>query len=157
MPFRVIDTPADLLRVTGFLGRLKLPLTLSWVQGRDRTTQQNRLQWLWAGEVAEQLGGCTAADVQAEWKLDIGCPIMREQSETFSAAYETMVAPLPRESQIILMRDLDMGVTRLMKVPQMVRYMDAIQRQCAENGIRLTEPDPELAKYQRRYRAKEAA
>lgn len=152
MPSRVVDTPEALVRLTGFLGRLKLPLTVQWVQGRDRTGQQNKLQWLWAGEVAEQLGDRTAADVQAEWKLDYGCPIMREDSAEFCAAYDQMVAPLPRESQIILMRDLDMGVTRLMKVRQMVRYMDTIQRVSLEMGLELTEPDPELADYQRRYR-----
>lgn len=39
----------------------------------------------------------------------------------------------------------------------MVRYLDTIERECAENGIRLTAPDPELATYQARYRLKEAA
>lgn len=39
----------------------------------------------------------------------------------------------------------------------MVRYLDAVQRECLENGIVLTDPDPELASYQHRYRQKLAA
>ena len=155
MPSRIVRTPAQMDMLTRFLSTLKLPLTVEWVQGMDRTGQQNRLQWLWAGEVAEQVGDRSAADIQAEWKLDHGCPIMREDSAEFRAAYDAMVAPLPRHGQIILMRDLDMGVTRLMKVRQMVRYMDTIQRACLDMGFELTEPDPELADYQRRYRTKD--
>lgn len=44
-----------------------------------------------------------------------------------------------------------------MKVPQMVRYLDTIQRECAQQGIRLTDPDPELNTYHARYRQKAAA
>lgn len=39
----------------------------------------------------------------------------------------------------------------------MVRYLDTVQRECLQNGIRLTDPDPDLATYQARYRVKEAA
>ena len=53
-----------------------------------------------------------------------------------------------------MMRDLDFGVTRLMKVRQMVAYMDTVQRECLLQGLKLTEPDPELAKHQAKYREK---
>lgn len=39
----------------------------------------------------------------------------------------------------------------------MVRYLDTIQRECAEQGIRLTDPDPDLNSYHARYRPKVAA
>lgn len=157
MPHRVIDTPDDLADLTRFLCNLKLPITVEWVQGRDRTKDQNSLQWLWASEVAQQLGDRDAADVQADWKLRHGVPIMREDSAGFREAYDSMIKPLPFETKLRVMRDLDFGVTRLMKVRQMVRYMDTIQRECLQMGLRLTEPDPELAKYQARYREKDAA
>ncbi len=48
-------------------------------------------------------------------------------------------------------------VTSIMNVRQMVRFMDTIERECAQQGIRLTDPDPDLAKYQARYRAALAA
>ncbi|WP_420584922.1 hypothetical protein [Ruegeria sp.] len=157
MPHRVIDTVDDLSDFTRFLSNLKLPITVEWVQGRDRTKDQNALQWLWASEVAKQLGDRDAADVQADWKLRHGVPIMREDSAEFREAYDSMIKPLPFEAKQRVMRDLDFGVTRLMKVRQMVRYMDTIQRECLQLGIHLTEPDPELSKYQNRYRQKDAA
>ena len=155
MPHRVIDTPEDLAELTRFMCSLKLPITVEWVQGRDRTRDQNALQWLWAAEVAQQLGDRDAADVQADWKLRYGVPIMREDSAEFRDAYDAMIKPLPFEAKQRVMRDLDFGVTRLMKVRQMVRYMDTIQRECLQMGLRLTEPDPALAKYQSRYRQKD--
>ena len=157
MPHRIIRDADDLADFTRFLGNLKLPLTVEWVQGADRTRDQNALQWLWASEVAQQRGDVTAADVQAEWKLTIGVPIMREESAEFRASYDTIVKPLPYEAKIRVMRDLDFGVTRLMKVRQMIRYMDTVQQQSLEFGFKLTDPDPELSTYQARYRVKEAA
>ena len=157
MPHRIVYSEADLADVVKLLSDLKLPLTIEWRQGSDRTRDQNALQWLWANEAAQQRGDVDAMDVQAEWKLTIGCPIMREDSPEFRESYDSTIKPLPYEMKIRAMRDLDFGVTRLMKVRQMIRYLDTIQQRCAEIGIRLTDPDPELAKYQARYRGKEAA
>ena len=157
MPHRIIRDGDDLADFTRFLGNLKLPLTVEWVQGAERTRDQNALQWLWASEVARQRGDVEAADVQAEWKLTIGVPIMREDSPEFRASYDTILKPLPYAAKLRVMRDLDFGVTRLMKVRQMVRYMDTVQRQCLEMGFKLTDPDPDLATYQARYRVKAAA
>lgn len=157
MPHRIISSPDDLHDFTRFLGRLKLPLTVEWVQGRDRTRDQNALQWLWASEVAQQLGDRDTADVQADWKLRHGVPILREDSPKFRESYDAMLKPLPYPAKLRVMRDLDFGVTRLMKVRQMVRYLDTIQRECLEMGLRLTDPDPELATYQARYREKDEA
>ena len=157
MPQRIIENPDDLSDFTRFLGNLKLPITVEWVQGRDRTKDQNSLQWLWASEVAQQMGDRDAADVQADWKLRHGVPIMREDSQEFRQSYDSMIKPLPHETKLRVMRDLDFGVTRLMKVRQMVRFMDSVQRECLQMGLSLTEPDPELAKYQNRYRQRDAA
>ena len=152
MPHRILDTSDDIADFTRFLGNLKLPLTVEWVQGRDRTKDQNALQWLWASEVAQQIGDRDASDVQADWKLRHGVPIMRADSPDFRASYDEIIKPLPYEAKLRVMRDLDFGVTRKMKVRQMVRYMDAVQRECLQQGFRLTEPDPDLAGYQSRYR-----
>ena len=154
MPHRILDSPSDLAAFTTFLARLKLPVTVEWTQGRDRSKSQNALQWLWAAEVAEQLQDRTAEDVQAEWKLRYGVPIMRNASAEFRAAYDELIKPLPYELKLRMMRDLDFGVTRLMKVRPMVAYMDTVQRECLLQGLNLTDPDPELAKHQAKYREK---
>ena len=150
MAHRIIDSPDDLADLTRFLGNLKMPFTVEWVQGRDRTRDQNALQWLWASEAATQLGDRTADEIQRDWKLRHGVPILREESAEFRAVYDRAIRPLPYELKAEAMRFIP--VTSEMKVRQMVRYLDAIERECAEQGIRLTDPDPELSKYQSRYR-----
>jgi hypothetical protein len=155
MPHRIIETEADLASFTRFLGALKLPVTVEWVQGRDRSRDQNALMWLWATESANQLGDCTADEVQRRWKLEIGVPILREDSAEFRAIYDRAIRPLPYELKVEAMRFIP--VTSEMKVRQMVRFLDTVERECLSNGLRLTNPDPDLSTYQARYRVKEAA
>lgn len=150
MAHRIITNDIERAEFVRFLGNLKLPITVEWVQGRDRTRDQNALQWLWASEAAHQLGDRTAEEVQRDWKLRHGVPILREDSAEFRATYDQMIRPLPFEGKVALMAFID--VTSEMKVRQMVRFLDAVQRECLEQGLRLTEPDPELASYQARYR-----
>lgn len=154
MAYCILEKPEDVADFARFLGNLKLPLTVEWTQGRARSKDQNALQWLWATEAANQLGDRTSDEVQQEWKLRYGVPILREGSEAFRASYDKHVKPLAYEDKIAFMAMLD--VTSAMKVRQMVRYLDTVQRECLQQGIRLTDPDPSLAKYQQRYRMAEA-
>lgn len=155
MAHRIIQTEADLAALITLFGNLKLPITVEWVQGRDRTRDQNALQWLWATEAAVQRGDVTAEEVRHEWKLRHGVPILREDSAEFRELYDRAIKPLPYPMKLALMARIP--VTSEMKVRQMVRFLDAVERECAEQGIRLTQPDPELACYQQRYRLKDAA
>lgn len=154
MAHRIIATEYDRAAFIQLVQNLKLPATFEWQQGRDRSLDQNRLQFLWAREAADQRGDVTADEVRREWKLRHGVPILREESAEFRGTYDRAVKPLPYEQKLEAMRIID--VSSLMKVPQMIRYLDTIQRECAEQGIRLTDPDGELATYQARYRAKAA-
>ena len=155
MAHRIISTETERTEFVTLLNGLKLPLTVEWQQGRDRTLDQNRLQFLWAREASEQRGDVTADEVRHEWKLHHGVPILREESAEFRDVYDTAIKPLPYHLKLKAMRFIP--VTSEMKVKQMVRYLDTVQRECAELGIKLTDPDPELAAYQDRYRMKEAA
>lgn len=150
MAHRIISNPADLDAFVTLLTGLKLPVTVEWQQGRDRSLDQNRLQFLWAREASEQRGDMTADEVRCEWKLIFGVPILREESAEFRDVYDAAIKPLPYELKLKAMRFIP--VTSEMKVSQMVRYLDTVQRDCLENGIKLTDPDPELAAYQSRYR-----
>jgi len=152
MAHRTIKSQSDLDALRTLLGNMKLPITVEWVQGNDRTSDQNRLQWLWAKETAEQFGDRTPTEVQREWKLIYGVPILREDSAEFREIYDSMIKPLPYEGKAKLMQY--MPITSEMKVRQMVRYLDTIQREMLQQGVRLTDPDPELAAYQARYRPK---
>jgi len=156
MPHRIINSADDLASFTRFLGNLKLPVTVEWVQGRDRTRDQNALQWLWASQVASQTY-TDAADVQAEWKLRYGVPILRQSSAEFRELYDTTLEPLPYEMKVRAMRDLGIAVTSQFKVRQMVQFLDTVQRETLQAGLELTDPDPELATYHARYRMKASA
>lgn len=150
MTHRIIRNEADLMDLGRLFGGLKLPFTVEWHQGADRSLSQNALMWRWAGEAAEQRGDMTADEVQREWKLRHGVPILRADSEQFRAVYDAALRSLTYPMKLELMRHI--AVTSDMTVRQMVRFLDAVDRECADNGIRLTEPDPDLAKYQSRYR-----
>lgn len=150
MAERIISTPEELDLWIKFLLARKLPITVSSVDGRDRTGQQNRLQFLWAREASDQRGDMTPDEVRCEWKLVHGVPILREESPDFRDLYDESIRALPYERKLKAMRFIP--VTSEMSVRQMVRYLDTIQRECAEQGIVLTDPDPALAAYQSRYR-----
>lgn len=151
MAERIIGTPEELDLWIKFLLARKLPITVSSIDGRDRTGQQNALQWLWATEAATQLGDRPAEEIQREWKLRHGVPILREDNADFRESYRLTIKPLSYAQKLEAMRFID--VTSLFKVRQMVRFLDAVGQECAEQGIKLTEPDPALASYQSRYRS----
>ena len=83
MASRILRNAEDVDGFVRLLCAVKLPVTVTWVQGADRSHEQNALMWIWAGEVAAQLGDREAADVQAEWKLTIGIPILRADDPGF--------------------------------------------------------------------------
>lgn len=153
MAHRILSTIEDVAAFARLLVGTKLPVTVEWVQGRDRTREQNRLQFLWAREAAEQRGDRTPEEQRNDWKLRFGVPILREDSPEFREVYDELIKPLPYERKGKAM-DL-IPVTSLLKVKQMVRYLDAIQRECAEEGVKLTDPDPDLSAYHARYRQTE--
>jgi hypothetical protein len=150
MAHRIISTPADLDALTQLFGTLKLPITVEWTQGRDRSLDQNRLMWLWASEAAEQRGDMTADEIQREWKLNHGIPILCEDSEEYRSFCTLTLKRLTYVQRVEAMRYVP--VTSEMKVKQMVKLLDTIQRESLEQGLKLTDPDPDLASYQSRYR-----
>lgn len=151
MASRILRTTEDVDAFVRLLCEVKLPVTVTWQKGADRSHDQNRLAWLWANEVAEQLGDREAPDVHAEWKLTVGIPILRGDDPDFRETYDATVKHLTYEHKIRVMRDLDFPVTRLMRVRQMCRFLDQIERRCMEMGLSLTQPPDDLARYNERY------
>lgn len=153
MPHRIIEKPTDIDDLAAFFGNLKLPITVEWVQGRDRSNEQNKLMWLWASEAGEQLGE-TSDEIQRRWKLNHGIPVLCEDSPEYRQFCTLTLKRLSYADRVEAMRFVP--VTSEMKVRQMVRFLDAIWRECSEMKIKLTDPDPNLAAYQSRYRAPES-
>src|SRR3990167_3780853 len=143
MTTRVITSPFDMDRLLLFLSQQKIPFTVEITKGAHRSVAQNKLQRLWLNEVAEQLGDRTPEEVRGYCKLILGVPILRAENETFRERYDAIVRPLPYEAKLaIMMEPLDMPVTRLMSTDQTTRFLDAMHRQWAEQGLVLTDPDP---------------
>lgn len=155
MAERIIANADDLDLWFAFLSAKKLPITVSAIDGRDRTSQQNKLMWLWASGAAHQRGDVTPDEVQREWKLNHGIPILCEDSEEYRQFCTLTLKRLTYEQRIEAMRYVP--VTSEMKVRQMVKFMDTVQRECVERGLKLTDPDPDLADYQSRYRERKEA
>ena len=140
MPHRFITCDADLADLGKLFHAMEYPFTVQWRKGRDRSLSQNSLQWKWAGEFAAQLGDRTADEVQRDWKLRHGVPILRANNEIFRQVYDELIKPLPTYgAKLEAMRIID--VTSIMTVPQMREYLDTVQREAAEQGVRLTNPE----------------
>jgi len=143
MVTRAVKDEGDLALLVTYLKGRKRPFTVEVTDGRDRSTEQNRLAFKWYKEVSEQTGE-DIEDVRARCKLEIGVPILRENDD-FRATYDRLIRPLSYADKIELIKATDMPVTRLMKVEQMTRYLDIMFRQHAEHGIELTIPPDRYA------------
>ena len=123
------------------IGEQNMPFTVTIAQGKRRSSRQNRLNRLWAGEISEQLGDESAEYYRGQMKLEFGVPILREVNEAFAEAYDAYIKPLPYETKMALMREpLDFPVTRLMRTVDEHRYLDNIYRAFTERGVVLTIP-----------------
>lgn len=139
MSHRIIRTEADLEAYIALLRTLKLPFTAQHRQGIDRSLEQNALQFKWAQEAAQQYGDRTFEEVRHDWKLRHGIPILRRDDPTFQAFYDAHLKRLPYPQKLVAMAYIP--VTSEFGVRQMTEYLDAVQRECLQNGLRLTDPE----------------
>lgn len=137
MPHKVISSHRDLNDLVKLLSSLPHPFTVEWQKGRNRSLAQNSLQWRWSVEASQQRGDMLPDEIQKEWKLRYGVPILREHNPTFRKFYDENMKAWPYEKKIEAMGY--MPVTRIMKVPEMKQYLDTVQRECAQQGIQLSD------------------
>ncbi len=143
MTSRVIATGADRDDFVTLLKSYKLPCTVNLTKGKNRSVEQNRLQWLWMSEAAEQLGEYTADEYQAICKLELGVPILRGEDDDFRELYDELIKPLPYEAKLKMMgHKFNFGVTSKMKTGQKKRYLDDVYVYFTGLGVRLTDPEP---------------
>lgn len=144
MTIRAVKNADDLALLKVYLDQRKRPFTVDITDGRDRSSEQNRLSHKWYGEISSQTGEAVE-DVRARCKLEIGVPILRKASEPFRATYDRTIRALPYDQKLAVIRDMDVPVTRLMNVEQMTAYMDEVFRRHAGFGIELTVPEDRFA------------
>lgn len=143
MPHKIIRSDFDLEQAIALQRTLKKPFTLRWEAGANRSLDQNALQFLWANEAAQQRGDCTFEEVRCDWKLRHGVPILRRDDDEFRAFYDASLKHLPFEAKLKAMAFVP--VTSDFGVRQMTEYLNTVQRECAEQGIRLTDPEQQAA------------
>lgn len=140
---RIVKDADDLALLKVYLDGRKLPLTVDITEGRDRSTEQNKLAFKWYKETSEQTGE-DIEDVRARCKLEHGVPILRE-NEKFRQTYDRLIRPLSYADKIEIIKATDMPVTRLMNVTQMSRYLDIVFRRHVDIGVVLTIPPDRYA------------
>lgn len=141
---RIVKNPDDLALLKVYLDGRKHPFTVDITEGRDRSTEQNRLSFKWYKEISDQTGE-DIEDVRARCKLEIGVPILRDAHKKFRDTYDRLIRPLAYPEKLALVRDTEMPVTRLMNVEQMSRFMDIVFRRHVEIGVVLTIPPDRYA------------
>jgi hypothetical protein len=144
MVTRSVKNPGELALLKVYLDGRKRPFTVEITEGRDRSTEQNRLAFKWYREISDQTGE-DQEDVRARCKLEIGVPILRDAHDKFRATYDRLIRPLSYPEKLALIRDTELPVTRLMNVEQMSRFMDIVFRRHAEIGVVLTIPPDRYA------------
>jgi hypothetical protein len=138
---RRVRTKSDKPALVAYVSNLSPPYTVKFTQGLDRSAEQNRLQWLWANELAEQFGDMSAAEYQAFFKLHFGVPILRADDDDFREIYDRMMKPQAYEDKLKFMLHGGFSVSSLMTTKQMTQYLDAIYTEFTGRGALLTRPD----------------
>jgi hypothetical protein len=146
MTTKILRKPEHVALLAERLAARKFPITVTWTQGASRSDAQNKLSHRWYADIARQLGDQTTEEVRAECKRAHGVPILLAANDAFAVSWDRVMGRLTYEEQVRAVQAFDLPVTRLMTVPQMTAYMEAVQREYAGQGVRLT--DPEALKYE---------
>jgi len=148
MPARIIRTPEHIDRLADEMRTTDLPIIVSWSPGEARSLPQNALLHMWFGEIAKHHGDRDANQVKGEchhkYALDI-----RLRDPQFAWVWKHSGAGLTYEQQCALLASETLGVSSKMSKPELREYMDAMRRDYATEGVRLTDPD--AAKYEREF------
>lgn len=106
---------------------------------KDRSKAQNRLYYMWISQVSKQRQDETPDGVRAEFKLDLGIPILLEaDAEFFEWWHSNGFNRLTREANLANMKYTP--VTSLMKVGQFSLLLREIEMLATRQGWHLTFP-----------------
>lgn len=147
MTTRIIKTTDQRADLCALLSNIeKLPITVTWVQGKDRTGQQNALAFAWYKEIADQLGDRDAHDVRAHCKLNIGVKMLVTEDLEFREQWTKFFRDrfTYEEKLALMLEPHDYPVTRIMRVSQMTRYLEGIIETYTPMGVQLTMPEDKL-------------
>jgi hypothetical protein len=146
MPTKILRAPEHVTALVLLLSGRKLPLTVSWTQGAPLSDKQRNLSFRWYQDISRQLGDRTPGEARAECKVSFAAPILCEAMPDFAALWADLRGAFGYEKLLKFVERSELPMTSLMSVAQMTAYMDAVQREYAGQGVRLT--DPEALKYE---------
>lgn len=126
-----------------FISSAPQPYTVSYIKGVKRTDEQSNTLHKWFGEIAQQRGDVTFAEVKAECNLQYGVPIKRRDDAEWASAFGYLFDKLSHAAKLKALRVLDVPVTRDMKVKQLSEYMDQLFADAQDAGWVLTIPKKE--------------
>lgn len=144
MTQRIIEDKFDHERLMAFIAKQEPPFTVSISKGGRRSIAQNRLIYLWMGEIADQLSDTfeTPEHVRGHCKLHFGVPILREVDEHFREVYDQRIKPLAYDAKLAcMMEPIALPVTSRMNTKQLTAYLDAVHREFSQQGVVLTIPE----------------
>lgn len=142
MTTRILESKADIKSLIALIESRRLPMTVTVLRGKHRSTEQNKLQRLWTNEASEQLGDRTAEEVRGYCKLHLGVAILRRDNPEFREKYDRIIKPFPYETKLeLMMVPMDFPVTRLMTTKQKAEYLDAMYAEISSWGVYLTDPN----------------
>ncbi len=103
-----------------------------------RTLSQNRLAWMWYGQIGYELG-ISPQEAHCYCKLTYGVPILCAASDKFAEMWGRVSKATSHEDQLRLIEAVD--VTSAFNVKQAKEYLDTVFRSMAQKGIMLTDPN----------------
>jgi hypothetical protein len=114
-------------------------LRLNVKSGKDRTMDQNRILHAWLGQLSRELPENDELGWKAFAKLHYGVPILRAEDEEFRGKYDAVVKPMSYEQKLAIMEFWP--VTSIMTIPQLSKFLEAMQAGLAQRGVRLMFPE----------------
>ena len=106
-----------------------------------RTQDQNKLIHRWFADIERALMGQTASEIKAHCNLTYGRPILARDDAEWESAFGYIFDSLNHAAKLKAIRVLDVPFTRKMSVKQLSEYMSQMQRDYAEMGVILTDPE----------------
>jgi len=149
MPTKIIRQPEHITALAILLGGVKLPITVSWVQGESRREAQNRLAFQWYGDISRQLGDQSISEVRAECKCRFAAPILCVEHPPFAITWGRFRERFSWKEMLEFVKVTELPMSSLLNVKPMSEYLNAINLEYSRVGVRLT--DPEARKYQEEF------
>jgi hypothetical protein len=104
---------------------------------RPRSLSQNDLINAMYGDIAAHTEGEGIVDIRRRCKLHYGVPILRAHDAEFREIYDRVIKQHTYDDKLAMMDYLP--VTSRMSKSQATEYIDTVQREYAEKGVRFSE------------------